>query len=134
MVNNEIETLGNRNYNLFEKLAQVRGVDGNPAKGGPNDVARGTEMEIEKWGVDGHSPTWYDALKLVKIMRDMSELFDKNNIASYKLQGNGNLTVLEASTLKEYDRYIYNKAWFLDPEEHWQKPVPKYRVVLWWDN
>lgn len=46
-----------RNYERFAKLAGVRG-EGPAPLGLPDDISDLTRLEVDRWGVDGHSHSW----------------------------------------------------------------------------
>jgi len=51
-----------RDYNLFEKMAGVRGLEQNAIvspRGLPNDISTVTKIDVDRWGSDGHSHSWF---------------------------------------------------------------------------
>ena len=99
----------NRSYDLFAKLAGVRG-DGPPPRGIPEDVSDLAVMEIERFGLDGHSHSW----------GLLSE------IGGYFLASIAPAKVLDKDRLNEV-RMLFG----LDNEE---APLEECRLVYFFDN
>ncbi len=111
-----------RDYQLFEKMAGVRGDISNaisPPKGFPSDASKTTRLHQEYWAADGHSHSW--------------------------------LGSDEIAALYEYHESIVKEGWKLDIEQwgylfgndwgsfkKYPKDYPLYiqdiRLVFWFDN
>lgn len=98
-----------RYYDLFARLAGVRGVGPEP-RGLPPDISELTQMEVDMWGSDGHSHSW-------GMLEEVAGLF---------------LAACAPQHVLEKDREEASYALFgLDiyPED-----AVDYRIVYWFDN
>ena len=63
-----IDLCGDRNYELFSALANVRNYNGNPCifepRGIPADASAQTKKVVEYWGSDGHSHSYVTLAEL----------------------------------------------------------------------
>ena len=109
-----------RNYNLFAALAGVRG-EGPLAKGVPDDVSDLAQMEIDRWGADGHSHSWM-------LMGEALPIF----IVAGQLgpQAAAVLSAFQNGTEHALDDYMEN-FWSIDPDS---ETLDDYRLVFWFDN
>lgn len=96
-----IPLYNDRNYSLFEVLANVRAYYGNEImsepKGLPDDISKEVQKEADYWSCDGHSYSWFTA----------KELFDykkKHNTITYS-------GLLSQDQIKELDAGIYPTTW-----------------------
>lgn len=70
IVDNPELTVTHRHYDLFAKLAGVRGHGPQP-KGVPDDVSPEVEDVIEDYGLDGHSHSWISIEEFEKILNKL---------------------------------------------------------------
>jgi hypothetical protein len=96
-----------RNYSLFAALAGVRG-DGPEPRGIPEDVSELAQMEINHWGSDGHSHTWYS-------IREALPLFVAH--------------MMPEEILGSRRPYLANDLFNVDADE-----VDEHRLIIWFDN
>ena len=82
----ESDIFGGRNYDLFGKLANVRRRNGiiplDEPRGVPKDASKDYLEEINSWGWDGHSHSYFYLSELVKvdwtdISQEMEELVER---------------------------------------------------------
>lgn len=82
----ESDIFGGRNYDLFGKLANVRRRNGitplDEPRGVPKDASKDYLKEINSWGWDGHSHSYFYLSELVKvdwtdISQEMEELIER---------------------------------------------------------
>lgn len=104
MVHEAVEA-ENRNYERFAQLAGVRGSGPKP-KGLPLDISDSTNLQADRWGVDGHSHSW---LYLPEAMQIWQRTEYNQNSFNYK-----------------YPYYYFGLDEVADAEE--------YRIVFWFDN
>lgn len=103
---------GARNYARFAKLAGVRG-DGPEAKGVPADVSPGTKWHIDRYGMDGHSHSYDNAVRFLGICEATSHQTDE--------------TPRDFRSQLEFWCEIYH-------EEEPLKAAVMYRFVYFFDN
>lgn len=101
-----------RNYDLFAKLAGVRG-DGPDPKGLPNDASEMVLAFAKHWESDGHSHSWCHISEYIEAL-----------LASEREPGK----VLLLDSVQKKDPYGYYFGMY-EPEED-----EHYRVVFWFDN
>lgn len=103
-----------RNYNLFAALAGVRG-SGPKAKGVPKDASPLALLEIEDWGIDGHSHSYCSAREFIT-----------------KASQHGTIPDLVRRTIELGEDQIN------DAIEKWLGVRPdrfvELRVIFWFDN
>ena len=96
-----VEMYGDRSYQLFATLANVRNYGGTPyisePKGFPDDAADFTREEYESWGYGDHSHSWLTLRELI----DFHE-------AAHPLKCRG---MLSPEQLKEFDAGILPDHW-----------------------
>ncbi|TDN70452.1 hypothetical protein [Paraburkholderia sp. BL10I2N1] len=99
-----------RNYALFGSLANVRrDGDGAPdPKGVPDDVSDLARMEIDGWGIDGHSHTWWT-------LREALPVFAAH--------------ICPEDLLGEERKRLSSRLFEVDEED-----VDQYRLIIWFDN
>lgn len=64
----EVDTVS-RDYNLFAKLANVRGYSGRVPLGIPDDISDAIELKLDDWGVDGHSHSFMSIEEFEQILK-----------------------------------------------------------------
>jgi len=101
-----------RNYDLFAKLAGVRG-DGPDAKGMPGDASELAVAMSEQWGGDGHSHSYC-----------LLQEFLENAAASER--NPAEVFLAEHPAVSSPFTYFFG---MYEPEEN-----EEYRVVFWFDN
>lgn len=73
--------LRERNYKRFARLASVRGVSDNAPLGVPNDASDSFLLQVDSWGVDGHSHSYMpiDEAAMIYLETDYNpDDFDKD--------------------------------------------------------
>lgn len=106
-----------RNYDLFAKLAGVRG-DGPQPKGIPTDASELALMEIDSWGCDGHSHSWCTAQEFFDLFQATNEWL----VTAKLVEGATPVTIDDLMGIS-YDE-IYGSG----------AADTMYRVVFWFDN
>lgn len=101
---------GYRNYEAFGRLAGVRR-DGPEPKGLPPDISEMAQIEIDRWGVDGHSHSWHTLADFIALCH--SEEMTQQAVAA-KL-GAGKHPACDLLNMSPDD-------------------LDEYRVIFWFDN
>lgn len=107
----------NRNYDLFAKLAGVRG-DGPEPKGIPDDASELSRMEIDSWGSDGHSHSYCTVREFFDLFRECNEWA----VTAELLEGSAKVSIPDLMGIS-YDEAYEGTA-----------VETNYRVVFWFDN
>lgn len=157
----------NRNYGLFSILAGVRNYSDNKPiaepKGSPKDLSKEVKEDIEYWGVDGHSHSYFTLKELLDYQKQQPQLkrsgfispenakaLDEKGIepecwCQFTTENNwvwrewttrdDSLDHLIAEIKKRADELyiIYDFLWEQNPEEAY-KQSDKIRLVFWFDN
>ena len=111
-----------RNYDLFAKLAGVRG-DGPDPLGVPEDVSDLAAMEIAGWSGDGHSHSY---LSLAEFTRRYSTTDGAiSDAAIDRLQGNKGRKNRETFCTGGYNFHDYVESFNAEQDA---------RIVFWFDN
>ena len=75
---------GERNYDLFAVLADVRNYDNveyiEDPRGIPNDCTEYVALEYERWDIDAHSASWFTLRELIefKVEHDPRDRFGRD--------------------------------------------------------
>lgn len=117
--------LVSRNYELFARLAGVRG-EGPPPKGLPDDVSEFVEAEYEGWGHDAHSVSWYSADEFVQIYTRTDWADDEDTPLNPYVARR-----LDSGTEMSVALFLRDKA-SVYVQDH--ESVDDYRFVFWFDN
>lgn len=115
----------NRNYDLFEKLAGVRGDAENAIalpKGLPADATLVTLRDYEGWEGDAHSATWLEESEIEQLEEWLKT--QPGRFGSLDLEHEVLNTYLFGSSFTGHKRY---------PEDNRQR-VEDVRFVFWFDN
>ena len=103
-----------RNYDLFERIAGVRGEEKNaisPPKGLPSDISKGTALHHKYWGEDAHSESWLHS-------KEIALLEKWYNAQNYR-------------RMFEVDfGYLFGNGYNWEME----MPIQDWRFVVWFDN
>lgn len=109
-----------RDYDLFEKMAGVRGDIKNaiaPPRGIPDDATETTKLCCEYDGVDGHSHSWLSS----KEIAELSEWADNND---------------RPWTKNEWDKWLFGNGY--SDFHKYLSARPKFledvRFIFWFDN
>ena len=148
----------NRNYDLFNILAGVRGNGPSisQARGLPNDVSSIVKKESDRWDDDGHSHSYFT-------LAELKEYYKNNSHTSY----NGFLSKRQIKKLDEDNHTPYNwsewsapdleyrewkeisplkvivdkvdermrkEFWVREDDEDTSKFDDRFRIVFWFDN
>ena len=113
-----------RNYELFEKMAGVRGENKNAIaapRGLPEDASDTTNFESDHWDSDGHSHSWLSAAEIHQLAEWYREEFkgrDKDNF------------------WPKWDRWLCGNCYsdFVRYPESRPKEIEDVRFVFWFDN
>lgn len=110
-----------RDYDLFSRMAGVRGDSGVEPKGLPKKLSFITKYDRKRWGVDGHSDSWLSA-------KEVSALCD----------------YLEARTKKENPKqyyyaekvfgWLFGSGWDFWKYPQQERDFEDARLVFWFDN
>lgn len=100
----------NRNYELFSKLASVRG-HGPPPRGLPKDISDLARIHTDDWGGDGHSHSW-------GLLSEIGGLFVAHYTPQKALTEDRYKAVLELFGVP-----------FMSPDN-----LDQLRLVYWFDN
>lgn len=107
-----------RHYELFAKMADVRNFNGikpiSEPKGLPDDLSIVTQIDVDRWGEDAHSHSWFGPEELVKL-RDW--------------YGS------DMEMTKEFG-YVFGSylSDFIEYRGEYPKEVQDLRIVFWFDN
>lgn len=157
----------NRNYGLFSILAGVRNYSDNKPiaepKGLPEDLSKEVKEDIEYWGTDGHSHSYFTLKELLDYQKQQPKLkrsgyISPENAKALDEKGvepecwcqfttlnnwvwrewitrDDSLDHLIAEMKKRADELyiIYDFLWEQNPEEAY-KQSDKIRLVFWFDN
>lgn len=110
-----------RNYELFAKLAGVRG-EGPDPRGMPDDISDMGRMLMDQWGGDGHSHSWCTAEEWCK-----AALESEHDQANMHLGDRDN----DPRIRDPYGYYLGIEIY--DPEEAGPQ-AGDYRIVFCFDN
>jgi hypothetical protein len=118
-----------RNYNLFAKLAGVRG-EGPSPKGVPDDASDLALMMVDRWEGDGHSHSWM-------LMDEALPLF--LTTGQLGKPGEAVLTAMRSGTEAAIEQ-SFDHFWSLD--EHYndngectgRDKLSDFRLIFWFDN
>ncbi len=107
-----------RDYNLFEKMAGVRGLSENaisPPKGLPDDISKTVLLNCKWMGSDGHSHSWLNK----KEIRELYAFHAKDFISIWEQWG-----------------YLGGSGWecFDEYKEDYPAEIQDIRLVFWFDN
>jgi hypothetical protein len=119
----------NRNYDLFEKMAGVRGEIENAIsipKGAPDDMNIITKCSYKDWGTDAHSCSWFNLEEIVKLTKwlDSLSLDDPKAFLPFDLEHTILHTYCEGNSF----------AGILEYPEGKPKWIEDVRFVFWFDN
>lgn len=162
------EIYNGRNYSLFAALADVRNYDNvtplDKPRGLPKDVSRKVYEESEKWGVDGHSHSWFTAKELFEYQKthpttrhegmlepDILKAFDEEGKIPTEWCQWTNIKGAERRSwevpgspidplVKAVKKRMAEEFWiwdFLDEkkkEEAYLEHADEFRIVFWFDN
>jgi hypothetical protein len=106
----------NRNYDLFEKMAGVRGESYNALvqpRGLPDNVSEGTRLHRDYWGEDGHTESY---LKQSEI-EQLEKWIDKQEGFGFCSLG-----------------YMFGNGFSLSHDDFRDTGVKDVRLVFWFDN
>ena len=112
-----------RNYQLFEKMAGVRGDITNaisPPKGLPDEISVITKIDVDYWNGDAHNHSWLSST-------EFKELY----VFHQKLAGKDWYNL-------DYEQYGFLfgndfKSFELESEGY-PKEIEDFRLVFWFDN
>ena len=110
-----------RNYELFSVLAGVRGwyepmIE---PRGYPNNLSRPVEKEKEWYGIDAHTPTWYDLFELNLLIKDFKNEHENEDYIYEALDNFWNSLINYLDFAGEY-------VWEFKPNQ--------YRVIIFFDS
>lgn len=118
--------LRSRNYELFARLAGVRG-EGPEPRDLPEDVSEYVANEYEGWGHDAHSASWYSADDFARIY---TSTYDENEDGDIPLNPYVARRI-DTGAEMAVALFLRDKAsvYVQDNES-----VNDYRFVFWFDN
>jgi hypothetical protein len=123
-------------YELFGIMAGVRG-GSKPIvepKGLPEDMSTVTRLDWEKWGVDAHTPSWFNEEEIDQLsewLKQKEQEDERNgelaNTLRYDLEyGILNKTYIFGNSLTAFKHY--------DDTEYLPKGCDAVRLIFWFDN
>ena len=111
-----------RNYALFTRMANVRGIDNNaiaPDRGIPDDVSEVTKLSLGRNEEDFHSASWMSS-------DEFAAMFKYHQ------------TLVPSAYLLDYEQYGYLFGNTLDGfrsnPDNYPKEIQDFRMVFWFDN
>ena len=117
--------VSDRNYELFARLASVRG-DGREPRGLPEDVSEVVEMFADSWAGDAHSHSWLSAVDFADDYYGVHALEEDEPMTEYH---QNTLTNNKSYAVKQFLREMCNVAGVGDSAN-----VDEFRFVFWFDN
>lgn len=108
-----------RNYELFEKMAGVRGDLENAIikpRGVPRDITFLTLLDFERWDYDMHSASWFG----VEEIKELEEWFESTRYE------------IPQRWLEHHFGYLFGNAW--RPKKYPTFEIEDVRFVFWFDN
>jgi hypothetical protein len=117
--------VNSRNYELFARLASVRG-DGREPRGLPEDVSEMVQMYADGWSGDGHSHSWLSASDFADDYYGIQVLKEDEPMLEYHqniLQVDKNYAVLQ---------FLQEMCGVSGIGE--QTQANEFRFVFWFDN
>lgn len=121
-----------RNYDLFEKMAGVRGHERKaiaPPRGIPEDATFETRFDYEHWGMDAHTASWLSSEEVAALVDWYPEHMKSEGYDGY------------ASLEHEQLGYIFGNGWDFNkyplPGGGYDGQPPELkdaRLVFWFDN
>ena len=118
-----------RNYDLFEKMAGVRGLIQNaivPPKGLPNDISEITEMDWQHWKDDGHSASWLSHDEIMLLEDWLDSLKQPGDFLTYDLEW------------AIFGMYFFGSGftahWRYNDVQYIPTELKDVRFVFWFDN
>lgn len=148
----------NRNYNLFNVLAEVRGNGPSISqpRGLPDDVSDIVKKESDRWDGDGHSHSYFTLAELKKYYKENSHTTHNGFLSKRvikELDEDGKTPYnwdewsgpdleyrewKEDSPLKELvekvDERMREEFWVREDDEDTSKADEMFRIVFWFDN
>lgn len=114
----------NRHYQLFEKMAGVRGEKSEAIalpRGFPDDVSETTKLCCDEWAPEAHSASWLSSKEIAVLEKWYEELMGDHHCFN-----------------KQFG-YLFGHgfAWFAehpDEREGYPKWLEDVRLVFWFDN
>ena len=109
-----------RDYDLFEKMAGVRGELRNaiaPPRGLPEDANETTKFDAKRWGSDGHSHSWLSASEIA----ELAEWQEKQGKRPFEA---------------EWDHWLFGNTYsgFVRYPQDNIKDLEDVRFIFWFDN
>lgn len=117
--------VANRNYELFARLASVRG-DGRDPQGLPDDVSEMVEMYANAWEGDGHSHSWLSASDFADDYYGIQVLGKDEPMTEYH---QNTLTVDKNYAVLQFLQEMCGVSGIGD-----QTQANEFRFVFWFDN
>ncbi len=114
-------SITNRNYELFAKLAGVRG-EGPEPNGVPQDVSQLARVQLEGWNSDAHSVSYLSLREFTKRYCTCEHII--SNAAADRLQGGDAFKDTETICAGGYDFDDYDE---IDTDTD-------VRIIFWFDN
>lgn len=112
-----------RDYELFEKMAGVRGAPENAIsipRGLPDTATEMTVFAVDDYGIDGHSHSWLNS----------DEIFELETWLEEKINVRG------MTFISDYWGYLFGNNWYgfkKYPDER-PKGLEDIRFIFWFDN
>jgi hypothetical protein len=109
-----------RDYDLFERMAGVRGSESEaiaPPRGIPDDATELTKYDAAHWGSDGHSHSWLNAQEI----SDLSDWDDKRGNKGFD---------------RSWERYLFGNYYSGFTKYPQERPdgLDDVRFIFWFDN
>jgi hypothetical protein len=117
--------VNSRNYELFARLASVRG-DGRDPRGLPDDVSEMVEMFAQSWEGDGHSHSWLSASDFADDYYGVKVLEEDEPMTEYH---QNTLQVDKNYAVKQFLEEMCGVPMVGDHDQ-----ANDFRFVFWFDN
>lgn len=117
--------VNSRNYELFARLASVRG-DGREPRGLPDDVSEMVQMYADVWSGDGHSHSWLSASDFADDYYGIQVLQEDEPMLEY------HQNVLKADKNYAVLTFLQEMCGVSGIGE--QTQANEFRFVFWFDN
>lgn len=162
-----VDFCGDRNYSRFATLANVRNYGNTPyidePRGLPDDVTAEVKKDYYRWGIDGHSHSYFTLKELIDYQENIKPLKHRGMISpeaqkklddygilpdewcqwtnqagwafrEWKTENTVLIPLIEALKKRADELYvIYDWFWESEPKTAYKKSE-NIRIVFWFDN
>ena len=113
-----------RDYNLFALMAGVRDYNNitpiSAPKGIPDDATFLTKYDLERYGRDAHTPSWFNSKEIARLYKWVAA---KMGLEHWRIE-------------REYWGYLFGNGWegFHKHPEDYPRGLEDVRFIFWFDN